>query len=213
VVSIHATQVAERDAPQAQEMGCEVKIFLLDVDGVLADFGRAYHRDLCKVTGVEHRFEDWDQWDARVAFGHSRKHDEELYDEHIRKPGWCASLVIYPGAQDFVKELHKLVDRVVFVTSPMRGPYWHFEREGWLREHFAAGSRDLIFAGDKTNVFGDFLLDDKLDTIQKWNAFWGPRTNESVTPILWSNAHNRRDDWPLKTGSWDDVLNMVREEA
>lgn len=128
---------------------------LLDCDGVLADFagallswaGPAFSRsqltetDLIQSLGLEHR--------------------QEEFDAVASEPGFCESLPILEGAQDFVESLRSFTSEIIVVTSPYSAAkLWTFERLRWLEKHFAITKHDVIFAKRKELIRGDILIDD-----------------------------------------------------
>lgn len=153
---------------------------LLDVDGVLADFSG----ELLRWVGPQYTRAQLTEWDLTKALGiENRQH---LFDEYASEPGFCESLPVLEGAQDFVEELRKVAD-VVIVTSPYSAArLWTFERLRWLERHFGISKYDVIFAKRKYLVKGDVMIDDGPHNIDEF-------VNRGGRGLLidqpWNHAH------------------------
>lgn len=182
--------------------------FLLDVDGVCANFLKSALRAVHAVTGIDYRPEDFPTWDIFDII--SREHEPACY-ELFRAHGFCAAIEPYPGAIEGVERLRPLVD-LRAVTRPTHGPHWYFERSEWLHRHLRIHPDDVHHTGHKEEISGDFLLDDRPKHVEDW-AVHHP---EGIA-LLWDQPYNRGEDGMLKAApgngrrvrSWDEVIQAV----
>lgn len=179
---------------------------LLDVDGVLADFIELTFRVLRDLGGPSLTH-------AHVTRFEILSFMPEEFRDRMKAawaaPGFCSSLPLIEGSAEGVQKLRELGD-VVFVTSPMHTPYWHWERHQWLKEHLSSDGRDIVFANRKGHVVGDVLIDDRLDNLLEWQ-----KAHPQGTPVLWSVPHYARGvDLPpgiISIDNWSDLTDLIRE--
>ncbi len=119
-------------------------VVVLDVDGVLADF----LKPTLDVPAV-------------------KPFKKELYALWARK-GLAASLPMLPGTQEAVALLRQYAD-IRFATSPMgANKTWIAERNRWLGKNYGARVVDVTHTGKKSDVVGDFFVDDKPDNVLEY---------------------------------------------
>ena len=156
------------------------KTVLLDVDGVLADFAG----ELLRWAGPQFTRDQPTEWDLTKALGIEAR--QTLFDEYASEPGFCESLPLIDGAQEFVESLRR-VAHIVIVTSPYSAArLWTFERLRWLDKHFGISKHDVIFAKRKYLVRGDIMIDDAPHNIDQF-VFVGGRGILVSQP--WNLAH------------------------
>jgi 5'(3')-deoxyribonucleotidase len=182
---------------------------LLDVDGVLADFISAALSILRNKFGVvdyhHDTIETWEMFSSMPAHAHLK---DEVY-EILKKEGGCFSMLPYDGAVAAVQTLKRLVD-IVIVTSPFYGSKtWVHEREKWLEYFFNISHKDMIHTGRKELVHGDILVDDKLETIEKWSKRW-PHGHA----IIWDQRYNQSNEVCgqriYRVGKWPDLVSLIQ---
>lgn len=177
---------------------------LLDVDGVLADFVTPALEVMKNVTGKplpEDVLEDWD-----IFRSVDKSLQSHIYDE-FKKEGWCYALKPYPGAIKGVSRLREIAD-VYFVTSPMHGPHWAYERTKWLIDLFNAKTGHVISTNAKYVCRGNVLIDDKTSHIVKWGEH-----HPDALRILWKQPYNEKDTprGPvIHTNDWDKAHEAIR---
>ena len=176
---------------------------LLDVDGVLADFVTPALRVVEQITGAPPHPDCHTDWDLFKDY--PKEVETKFYDE-FKKEGWCAALPVYPGAQDGVEALRRVAD-VYFVTSPMHGPHWAFERTEWLVKHFGARYDHVVHTNAKYLCKGDILVDDKWQHLNNWFG-----QHADGVGILWEQPYNK-DRWSICTNDWNVVLQHVGYKA
>lgn len=179
-------------------------VVLLDVDEVLVDFvGRILDeiRDIRPGKAVFRQ--DVHCWDIAVALGLTPEEAAEK-KRRIKAPGFCASLEPLPGAVEGVKELRQMGFDVRAVTSPFPSRDWAYERETMLCERFGFDRREVIQTPGKDVVFGDILVDDKLETCIEWQKRWS-----ASRAILLSAPWNQGRGWTgWYTYGWDRVPHL-----
>lgn len=175
-------------------------VVLLDVDEVLVDFvGRALD-EIRDITGRDAFRADVKCWDIDAAIGLTPEEAAEK-KRRIAQPGFCSSLEPIVGAIGGVRELREMGYDVRAVTSPFPSKTWANEREEMLCDVFSFNRREVVQTSGKDIVFGDVLVDDKLETCIEWQARW-----KTSTAILFSAPWNRDRGWTGEyTNGWAHV--------
>ena len=176
-------------------------LILLDQDGVLADFERAFlaawrqrYPDIAPVEAENrksfHLLEDYPP--------ELRAQAEALYTA----PGFISNLPPVPGAIEAYRELLALGMDVRICSSPLR-QYENCvaEKYQWVERHLGrAATERLILTRDKTLVQGDLLIDDR------------PRVEGGARPrwrhIIYDAPYNRHETGRprLTWSNWRNVL-------
>lgn len=176
---------------------------LCDVDGVFADFtGHALSTmgELAPVGGEE-EITTWDM------FPHLSPEARCLSERAWREQGWCSGIPVYPEALWAYGKLES-IGKVIWVTSPMvNAPYWCHERTLWLQRYFRAELEDIILTSGKYHVWGDVLIDDKIENLEKWC-----KHNPQGFGILWDQPYNRA--WvpgaqAIRARTWEEVILLL----
>ena len=174
---------------------------LLDVDGVLADFLTPALAFVKGVTGKTYQAADMTTWDIFEIIG---KEWEQPFFEACNRPGFAASLDVYPGAQEGVARLQEVAE-VYIVTSPLNhNPTWTHEREGWLLRHFGIPSNRVVHTSAKYLCVGDALVDDRPLNIRRWNE-----EHPTGAGLLWDASWNRSDKVGVRVRGWSELVNLV----
>lgn len=176
---------------------------LVDMDGVIADWGHAYGKSLDAfgdAAAAIPRHED-----QRVFnLNEGRTEDEQAIIAAVMvQPGFYGRLEPIPGARQALKAMHKAGHDVRICTSPwVSNPTCASDKLNWVAEHYGTHwAQRVIITTDKTLVHGDYLIDDK------------PDVKGSITPswehVLFDQPYNstvtgkrRITDW----ASWAEVL-------
>ena len=142
---------------------------LLDCDGVLGDFASEVVTWANSVTGKAYSLEDFTSFDLLEPIGLT--HLQAELDWYLFSINHCGNMPVYPGAVEFVDAIRAAGHEIVVVTSPYEAvPNWCSERTKWLKRHFGISKHDVIFAKRKELVVGDFLVDDKTQNCEGFNA-------------------------------------------
>lgn len=181
--------------------------FLLDIDGVCADFLGAAIPILHELTGTLYRPEDFPTWDLFDTI--PEKYEAPFYDR-CRRAGFCMGLRPYPGTLEGVASIHGLAN-VRVVTSPIHGDAWYFERAEWCKLHLGVIPKHVIHKSEKETEHGDYLLDDKPAHVEAW-----AKAHPAGIGLLWSQPYNQRHVFPgwlenvCRVSTWAEVERVVR---
>lgn len=173
---------------------------LIDVDGPMADFVAPALEAIFLVTGRRFKASDHvNGWDLFAGLGLSDDETKEVF-RILQVPGLCLGIPMVEGAREGIEELRKFA-QVWAVTSPFVGKHWMHERDAWLESNLGFHKNDVLHvrAAAKHGVFGNMLIEDKIDTLNSWHAAW-----PEEAPLLFELSYNkdagwggaRVDDWP-----------------
>lgn len=147
-------QARKRKKEEDKEDKNEKRIFLVDLDGTVADIDQSL---ALKFPELKH-----------VIVGRSDSEfsgdNKKMFRTEMTKPGFFLDLPVIEEGAKFVREmLQSAKARVVFVSSPLKNaPHCIPEKIKWIEKHFGFDlARSAIFCKDKTLVRGDFLVDDR----------------------------------------------------
>lgn len=178
--------------------------FLIDCDEVLADFQTPVLQFVSEITGEPLMTpNDFDRWDVL----------EDLSDEHraevrrrVDESGFCNSMAVRDGSQDFIQKLQELVD-VYVVTSPWHSANWMWERTNWLMREFGFTKKQIVHTSAKYLCKGDYLMDDNPEHIGAWMKEF-----PDGLPLLYHIPNTRNIHIPgaVRIYDWDSVLTLVR---
>lgn len=178
--------------------------FLLDVDGILADFVGPFLNVLTELTGDTYDRQAVDSWEITAALKIPEDIAKTAYDLARSREGFCASIPVFDGAKEAVAMLKEATDLFI-VTSPLGGKFWSGERAAWLWDHFAIPTSRVMSGSAKFICAGDYILDDKVSTLIEWRVHH-PRG----VALCWDTPHNRNDVWDgLRIKDWDTVHGIV----
>lgn len=172
---------------------------LIDVDGPMADFSEPAREAIYQVTGRRFKASDHvNGWDLFSGLGLSEDETKEVF-RVMQVPGLCLGIPTVPGAKEGIAELRKYAE-VWAVTSPFGGEHWMHERDAWLVQNMGFHKDQVLHvrAASKHGVYGNMLIEDKIDTLKSWKAAW-PNEN----PVLFQFTYNCEGwdgmsvlDWP-----------------
>ncbi len=139
---------------------------LVDCDGVLADFVEATLDAIQDETGKRFSFKEINQFDIGRALGLEPDEVKKMV-ARICTESFCRDLAAFEGAREGLDALRE-IGNVYCVTSPFRSPFWMYERQMWLEEQMGFTKANTFHTSAKYLVRGDYLVDDKLDTLVEW---------------------------------------------
>jgi len=183
-----------------------VKTILLDCDGVLCDFLGGLLAEVNADRGTSFDPRDCNQWDIAKAYGLDWPYLASLAERSM----FCTCLRPLFGAIEAVSALDLRAD-VYCVTSPFSGPHWHFERTSWLKRNFSFDKSHVIHAYTKRLIRGDYLVDDKPETICEWAEAW-----PSSTALLWDAPYNRGGVLPrnaVRVRNWAEAIAVINDSV
>jgi 5'-nucleotidase len=177
---------------------------LVDLDGVVADWGGAYGRRLdaygAAAAGIpRHR----DQLTFDLNEGRTDA-EKRIIAAIMVEPGFYAELEPIAGARSVLKALRAQGHEIYFVTSPwVSNPTCASDKLNWVArvygDHWA---QRTIITSEKHLVRGDVLIDDKPEIKNAADAEW--------RHILFTQPYNahiddhraRLDSWTLDGAAW-----------
>ncbi|XWO60138.1 hypothetical protein JQR88_24540 (plasmid) [Pseudomonas luteola] len=125
----------------------------------------------------------------------STEHALEM-ENLLHQGKFFASFSVMPGSQAALKKLVEHFE-VFITTAAMEYPASCAFKYAWLSEHFPFISPlNIVFCGDKSILAADFLID---DNVRHFARFKGQG-------VLFSAAHNRLVDWPVRVDGWEQAL-------
>lgn len=136
---------------------------------------------------------------------HSDKNLHKEYRKIVCTPGFYANLTPIEFSIDAVKQLAKNYD-IFFCSSPtVSNPTCHSDKAAWIDKYFGHKyAKKLILTKDKTVVYGDYLIDDKIiiKGINR-NPFW--------KHIYYNQPYNKEfQDKDNVIKNWRDVSEIFR---
>ncbi len=183
------------------------KRILLDCDGVLSDFCAACFDLIYEHTGDRHTLDEVKEWDLFSALGKS--HLKDVMKKVSSESGWCLSFPLRPGAKDAVQRLQE-IGEVVIITSPMNTPFWTYERNIWLEQHFGIKKSHTIHTESKHYVPGDILVDDNVVNCINWKKEYPEKLS-----VLWDAPYNKpysiEDTGVLRLSDWNHVFELLEK--
>jgi 5'(3')-deoxyribonucleotidase len=180
---------------------------LIDVDGPMADFVAPALDAIFQVTGRRFKASDHvNGWDIFSGLGLSDEETHEVF-RIMQVPGLCLGIPTVPGAREGIEELRRFAD-VWAVTSPFGGEHWMHERDAWLVRNLGFHKNHVLHVRgeSKHGVYGNMLVEDKIDTLRSWQAAW-PRE----TAMLFELPYNRDAGWEgLSSPDWPQLVAVAR---
>lgn len=151
-----------------------MSVILVDMDGVIADWGHAYGESLDahgEIAALIPRHKDQRSFDLHAG----RTPDEiEIIRSVMVEEGFYQRLRPIPGAKQALKAMVKTGHDVRIVTSPwVSNPTCASDKLNWIVKHYGShwGAR-VVITSDKTIVRGDYLIDDKPDISGSQEPTW-----------------------------------------
>lgn len=176
---------------------------LVDMDGVIADWGNAYGASLDKYGSEAANIpRHKDQRSFNLNEGRTAR-EREIIAQVMVEHGFYARLEPIPGAKQALKGMVKAGHDVRIVTSPwVSNPTCASDKLNWIVRHYGShwGSR-VIITTDKTLVHGDILIDDKPEVTGELVPTW--------EHVLFDQPYNHDVTWRRRLvdwGAWRDLL-------
>lgn len=162
------------------------QIFLLDIDGVLANFVQG----LIDSTGWDITHDEWSSWSHHRTLGIS---DNQMWHP-TNLEDWWVNLNPYPWALDLVLSL-KEIGQVIYCTSPSISSSCPGQKIDWLRKHGLMGNRENSYQiGPHKDLFaksGAILIDDYDINVSKFREANGKAI---LFPQPWNENRELKGD-------------------
>ncbi len=176
---------------------------VLDADGVFVDFVGGFLDLVYNLTGQAFHEDQVTDWDICKAIG--LKDDDARLCYGSVGQGFCTNLSPLPGALRGVKILESIAD-VYVVTSPWnKCETWVHEREKWIEKHLGIPHSRIMHGSAKYLVDADVLVDDRADTVVKWQE-----THPERIAVMWDRPWNRASGWTgYRMNDWSTLHKLV----
>ena len=183
---------------------------LIDMDGIITDLlGKWLDRyndgfnDCLTVDMV-------DSWHLQECV--KPECSEERLFSYIKQPGFFSDLKPLPGGVEGVKELVSLGHTVRFATAPCNADSAKC-KIAWLDYHFRGSGikgLDSFLCHDKEWIEADLLIDDKPETLARWDVKGGM----TATIEYPYNAHLMVDCMASSCtdtqAAWEQIVDFVK---
>ena len=176
-------------------------IFLVDVDGPLADFVAASLEIINEGLKTPYVKEDIKTYKIFKTI------PEEYRPKWLKRcqaPGFCQTIPVVDGAREAVKWMREW-GQVKIVSAPMwDAPTWVYDRCKWL-EALGIDRGEIHFTDDKAGVDGDVFIDDLSGNLTSW-----ANRHPSGIPVLWGMPYNEGCVDFSVVSSWGEALVHLR---
>lgn len=178
---------------------------LVDMDGVIADWGHAYGESLDafgESAALIPRHAD--QRSFNLNEGRTEA-EQAIISAVMVEAGFYSRLRPIPGAKLALKAMLKAGHDVRICTSPwVSNPTCASDKLNWVAKHYGSHwAQRVIITTDKTLVHGDVLIDDKPEVKGENDPFW--------EHVLFDQPYNRDVPKPRirEWSEWARVLNPI----
>lgn len=174
------------------------KRVLLDMDDVIVDFMGDVIVDYNKDhSSIPLRLDDCICWNLESILG-------PIIFKYIYKKGRFLNLKIKNNSTIYIKELIDSGRYDVFIVTACPHKYF-LEKSIWLDKYMPYFDKErVICTAEKTAIWGDVLIDDKLDNIKSFTELIGEG-------ILMDMPHNRNCNDFKRIYSLENILEILDE--
>lgn len=139
------------------------KRILVDMDGVIADWGSAYNESLDLFGADAASIPRHEQQTTFDLNANRTERERAIIAAVMVEAGFYSRLRPIPGARSALKAMLKAGHDVRICTSPwVSNPTCASDKLNWVADHYGSHwAQRVILTTDKTLVVGDFLIDDK----------------------------------------------------
>lgn len=114
-----------------------------------------------------------------------------------------------------MEELQELGDVRILTAAVGDSFYWINERKAWLKDYYGVDQEHIIFCPgtEKQFVFGDILIEDRLDTCVQWVARWSVQTKFLNSKAILIDRPWNQGNTPFgvyRVRSYNEALEIVR---
>lgn len=181
------------------------KIIGVDVDGVLANFFKAYEDLIIDVSGVD-KFGDSRYphvfprvWNWPESYGYNKETMNQVWDEIKFSESFWLNMEPLPGAEGFLNKLSQTDHEVYFITD-RPGIETQLQTTAWLEEHGYPLPSVIISRKGKGAVCDalsiNYYIDDKVENIEDVN--W---KSAHTKAFLLYYPYNNHFEYPFRINS------------
>ena len=178
---------------------------LVDMDGVIADWGGAYGQSLdahgLPAAAIPRHHEQ-----TTFDLHHGRTPEEiEIIRKVMIEEGFYARLEHIDGAKKALKAIAKRGHDVRIVTSPwVSNPTCASDKLNWVAKHYGSHwAARVVITTDKTLVRGDYLIDDKPEVKGVQVPTW--------QHVLFDQPYNRHITEKPRLRTWDEWETIIHD--
>lgn len=168
---------------------------LFDMDDVLVEYIESVIEDYNKDFGTNYTIKDCTEWELKKIFG-----DKILY--YLNTEGRFRYLDIKKNADKVMKEIIDTNRYDVFIVTACK-PSAFEEKVEWLKEFMPFfDTRRIIPAIEKTAVWGDILIDDKIENLEQFEELIGKG-------IVFDMPHNQHSNQFERIYNLEELLPIL----
>jgi len=191
----------------------EKKIILLDSDQVLAEFTRHW------LEVYNERYDDnLTEEEFASEFGGVQnvvkpEVGDKVYDL-TKEPGFFQAIEVVEGAVEGVKQLQDKAD-VYVVSAYAVDPETAKGKVEWYADKFPSilENESLILCKPKYLIYGDVLVDDSVENLEKWSEFMLGKGYEDFHSICFAAPHNvdaeKEDFVDVRVENWEELMEYL----
>lgn len=168
-----------------------MKRLIIDMDDVMADATGQFIRYYEKEFGVK--------VDRAVLNG--KGEGEGFPDNHSAvaqfpyRANFFRTMPVNENCQQVIERLNQKYELFI-VSAAMEFPLSLYEKLEWLKEHFPFLTwKQIVFCGNKSVVHGDFMIDDLVRNLERFNG----------EKFIFTAPHNTHLNHYQRLNDWNDV--------
>lgn len=183
-----------------------LKLYLIDQDGVLADFETGFLEIWEKICPPEHKDKLKDRLNYFLEDNFPEEMKQEIISIYYQKE-FFKKLKPIPGSIEAIKLIESRGHEIMLCTTPLHyAGHSLSEKHEWIETYLGKKyTKKVTYAYDKTIVGGDMLIDDRPDiTGLREVPIW-----EHIVYDTSYNRHlteNKRIRWDMD--NWQEILGI-----
>jgi 5'-nucleotidase len=173
-----------------------MKQLIVDMDDVMGDFTgqliNYYEKEFCIKINRE-SLNGKEDIDGFPQIHHA------IVRNFPHQTNFFRTLELKENSQEVLEKLNFRY-KVFIVSAALKFPFSVVEKIEWLKEHFPFLSwEQLVFCGSKDVVFGDFMIDDNVFNLEKFNG----------EKFFFTAPHNIHIDRFHRLNNWREVADRL----
>jgi len=172
-----------------------MKRIAIDMDEVMADTMTHFLDKYNTSFGVGLKTEHFQGRHVFEVIDEAHKPEARDY---FQQEAFFATIPVMPGSSEVVKTLTERYE-VFITTAAMDVPCSFTPKFDWLQRHFPfIPTSNIVFCGDKSIILADYLIDDNLRQLSKFQG----------EGILYTAPHNVNETRFRRVKDWEDVRRL-----